>query len=210
MVMGSITNIRDNKPKTVTEWRNYISEPWQKAVESIVETGQRLIEAKGTMEHGAWEKIFENNKPFSLRTAEYLMAIARNPVLSKAQHVAFLPPSWGTLYQLSRIPEENLQKLIDTGKVHPELTRDEVEVLRTNEQEQKEKAQELRRIILRFADGCIDNSLANCGGGHFDCSIFKHNLLSEELEELISKTQEVQMVWKNLEDHLISLREETK
>jgi hypothetical protein len=206
----NVTPIRNNKPKTVDDWRSYISEPWQKAVESIIETGQRLIEAKEKVAHGEWEKIFENNKPFSVRTARSLISIAEHPVLANRQHAAVLPPSWYTLYLLSTISAEDLQKLIDVGKIHSDLTRDEVTALKADEKEQKEKAQELWRIISRFADGCIENSLANCGGGNFDCSIFKFNLPQENLEELIGKTQEVQRVWKNLEDHLASLKEEMK
>jgi hypothetical protein len=206
----AVTLIRNNKPKTVKEWREYISEPWQKAVESIVETGQRLIEARESIEHGKWEEIFKDKKPFSSETARRLLRIAEHPVLQKPTHALVLPPSWYTLYELSQIPAEDLQKLIDAGKIHSDLSRDEVTALKADEKEQKEKAQELWRILSRFADGCIENSLANCGGGNFDCSIFKHNLPREELEELISKTREVQRVWKNLEDHLTMLKEEMK
>src|SRR5262245_48220415 len=123
--MGIVTPIRDDKPRTVTEWRNYISEPWQKAVESIIETGKRLIEAKESVAHGEWIKIFEGNKPFSRYTADKLMAIARHPVLANVAPGQHLPPSWTILFELSQIQEDTLSEMIQEGLVHHELTRAE-------------------------------------------------------------------------------------
>ena len=89
--MGIVTQIRGNKPHTIEEWRNYISEPWQNAVESIIETGRRLIEAKEGIGHGGWTKIFEDKRLFSEQTAQKLMAIARHPALAKAATLRLLP-----------------------------------------------------------------------------------------------------------------------
>ena len=59
--------------------------------------------------------------PFSLRAGYMLMAIAElcEPVVHKDS----LPASWRTLYELSRIPSEKLSELIDSGAVHPMMTR---------------------------------------------------------------------------------------
>ena len=77
---------------------------WQKAVSGIIETGRSLIEAKKalTLEHGHGQflKLFDpeiGNLPFGENTAQRLMKIARNPVLSNADHGQYLPPSWRTL-----------------------------------------------------------------------------------------------------------------
>lgn len=40
-----------------------------------------------------------------------LIAIARWSVISNSEHVRILPPSWGTLYQLTRLPV--VPKLLD-------------------------------------------------------------------------------------------------
>jgi hypothetical protein len=205
IAMATVTHLHNNKPKTVTEWRNYISEPWQKAVESIVETGQRLIEARGTDEiqglvaHGDWEKIFEKNKPFSVRTARCLIAIAEHPVLSNRQYPAVLPPHWYTLYLLSTIPEHLLLQMIKDGKVHSELTQREAEEL----QNWEEQIKQLQALLLRNSHNARELSLADCGGGHYDCSILRGAIS----QELIDMTQEVIDVWTKLRNHLISLRE---
>jgi hypothetical protein len=67
--------------------------------------------------------------PFGVRTAERYMAVAAHPLLSKATHGSSLPPSWRTLYDLSRLPEPTLRQALDRGgravltKGTPELVR---------------------------------------------------------------------------------------
>ena len=34
-----------------------------------------------------------------------LMAIAEHPAISNTNHGSYLPPSWGTLYELTKVPE---------------------------------------------------------------------------------------------------------
>jgi len=45
------------------------------------------------------------------------MEIARHPVISNTKHVSHLPPSWGTLYQLTRVEPKLLQAAIKDGRV---------------------------------------------------------------------------------------------
>jgi hypothetical protein len=58
--------------------------------------------------------------------AQMLMKIARNSVLSNTDHGRYLPSSWRTLYQLTKLSNERLEDLIDTGVIHPGLERKEV------------------------------------------------------------------------------------
>jgi hypothetical protein len=44
--------------------------------------------------HGSFKTMMQLHLPFSVRTAERLMAIARNPVLTKSDNLSLLPPSW--------------------------------------------------------------------------------------------------------------------
>src|SRR5690242_534661 len=37
-------------------------------------------------------------------TARRLMAVAQHPVIAKGTHASLLPPSWTTLYELTRLP----------------------------------------------------------------------------------------------------------
>jgi hypothetical protein len=67
--------------------------------------------------------------PFDIRTAQRLMAIANHPVISNTTHAPLLPPSWMTLYELSKLPAEILRKKIDNGAITPKMERKDVVAL---------------------------------------------------------------------------------
>jgi hypothetical protein len=100
----------------------HVIEAWQGAVESIIETGRRLIEAKDRIEHGGWLPTV-GLLPFSEQTARKLMQIARHPDLSNRAHVRDLPASWGTLSVLAQLPPGEIPKRIEAHEITPELER---------------------------------------------------------------------------------------
>jgi hypothetical protein len=106
-------------------WAKQICERWSEQVPGILATGRLLCEAKASLPHGDFEAMVEADLPFNARAAQKLMAIASNPVLSKASHGTHLPPAWTTLYELSRVPEKRLAAAIESGKVTPATQRSE-------------------------------------------------------------------------------------
>jgi len=108
---------------TRDQWATAIRTRWSGAVESFLETGRLLNDAKEKLPHGDFEAMVETDLPFGPRTARMLMAIARNPVLSNRKHASVLPPSWDTLYRLSRLSEDRLLAAIESGEVTPETER---------------------------------------------------------------------------------------
>lgn len=44
------------------------------------------------------------------------MAIHDNPILSNAAHGQHLPPSWYTLYELTKLPAPFVEDMLETGK----------------------------------------------------------------------------------------------
>jgi hypothetical protein len=73
--------------------------------------------------------MVETDLFFSTRTAQRLMAIAEHPSLSNPTHVSVLPASWGTLYELSKIDGCTVEKLIQAGRIYPELERKDISAL---------------------------------------------------------------------------------
>ena len=115
-----------------------INATWQKATHSIIEVGRLLIQAKAEIAHGKWLTLFRDYDdddrapvtfPFGQRTAEMLMAIAGHSILSNPKFVSDLPPSWGTLYEMTRIPEQELEKLIEDGTINADIRRCDVEAI---------------------------------------------------------------------------------
>lgn len=104
-------------------WAVKIRSAWQKSVESILETGRLLTEAKAALPHGGFEIMVRDQLPFAARTAQRLMAIAANRVLSNTTHASLLPASWNTLYHLSRLDEGELKAGLSRRLIKPELQR---------------------------------------------------------------------------------------
>jgi len=121
------------QPKT---WESYVRDinvAWRKAVDSIIETGRILLEAKEgpyRLKHGAFQAMVRTALPFNESTARKLMAIARHPVLSNRSHGNVLPPSYGTLYALTKVPDHKLLASIRDGTINPKLERRDVAALR--------------------------------------------------------------------------------
>ena len=110
---------------SVGGWAKRIRDAWQDSVGSIINVGALLAEAKAEMAHGRFEAMIESDLPFGPRTAQMLMAIAEDKKLSKAKHVSHLPAAWGTLYELTKVPDEVFEAKVKEGVIHPDMQRDE-------------------------------------------------------------------------------------
>lgn len=127
--------------RTPEQWASYIGESWQKAVTSIIETGRRLIEARNdpSMKHGDWEKFIENKLPFSKQIAFMLISVAEHPIVSNVKHVLLLPPSYSTLYELTKVPDKTLEKALQTRKINPGMERKEAVALRSKKKSSRHR-----------------------------------------------------------------------
>jgi hypothetical protein len=115
--------------RTPTEWAAIVRADLAQAVVGFIAAGQHLAEAKATIPHGEWEQWVRDEVRISPGTARMLMLIAEHPALSNRQHINDLPPSWGTLYELSRLEAPLLEAAIQAHEVHPELERKEARAL---------------------------------------------------------------------------------
>jgi hypothetical protein len=96
------------------------------------EAGRWLIEAKdgkNKLAHGEFEKMVQDDDLRSPRAAQMLMAIARHPLISNAEHVRHLPPAPETLYELTKVEPKTLEAAIKDGRVNPKTERKEVVAL---------------------------------------------------------------------------------
>src|SRR5262245_55434393 len=113
----------DRKLFSRTGWAAKISAAWRSALDDIIETGALLIEAKAALPHGEFEAMIEAELPFGKRTAQMLMKVAADSRLTNAKHASLLPPSWYTLYELSKLPDDVFAAKLADGTIHPEMQR---------------------------------------------------------------------------------------
>lgn len=112
-------------------WVKKIKQKWRGVVEDILEVGAMLNQAKEELPHGAFGLMIATELPFGRGTAERLMSISSDERFQDAAHVPHLPPSWGTLYELTKLPKETFEAGIAGGTIFPGMTRADATKLRT-------------------------------------------------------------------------------
>src|SRR5262245_6252616 len=111
-----------NQPRQY--WASVINEAWRKSAQAVIETGLQLVGAKAQLARDQFEAMVESDLAFGQRTAYRLMAVAEDPRL--LTHVSKLPPSWGTLYQITRLDDTTFGRLLDDGVIRPDVERKEI------------------------------------------------------------------------------------
>lgn len=111
------------------QWAEVIRADLSQAVTGFVEAGRHLTEAKARIRHGEWEAWCRERVGISEDSARMLMALSKHAVISNPDHGRFLPPSWRSLFELSRLEAPLLESAIAAGDVHPELERKQATAL---------------------------------------------------------------------------------
>lgn len=126
--------------KSRAEWAAEITAAWRSSAEGILNCGQLLIASKGKLPHGEFTAMIEKDLPFGASAVQKLMKIGRNELLSKAEHILLLPPSWGTLYEIAKLDGSEVAALIDEGRIHPEMKRSDItQYLKRGRREARER-----------------------------------------------------------------------
>ena len=104
-------------------------------VQSIIEIGKVCLEAKSHNDKlnvrdkkQLW-KEFSENLPISKASISKYIAVAKHPIIGIKKYQKALPPSIYTLYELSKIPNAKLEKLITSKKIHADMGRSELNKL---------------------------------------------------------------------------------
>src|SRR5712691_5370692 len=119
-----------------------IANPWtakilaalQRSVEAIIEVGQLLARAKGDLPHGEFQRMIEKDLPFTPRQARVYMRVAADPRLANRKHASVLPAAVNTLEVFSRLSDQEFERRLQSGDVHPNMSRKDALTLLKGEQ----------------------------------------------------------------------------
>lgn len=130
------------EPKKRNDFSEQITIAWQKSIAAIFECGRLLIAAKDKLGHGEFGEMIEHDLPFGERTAQRLMAIARDKRLANPTHVSHLPCAWGALYELTKLSDNDFDFAITSGTINANMTRaDALELVARAEAEAETQAE---------------------------------------------------------------------
>ena len=104
---------------STSSWAERITAAWQSSLEGILAAGRLLAEAKAALPHGEFICMIEAELPFKASTAQRLMKIAADKRISNTANVQHLPAHWGTLYELTKLPDDKFAG----GEIHREMQR---------------------------------------------------------------------------------------
>jgi hypothetical protein len=144
-------------------WARKINADWRKSVEGVIRIGQTLLEAKKKCKHGEFLRMFKGNDnsveacvPFGERYAEMLISVAQHPVLKNPKHASDLPQSASTLYELTKLDDEQIIAGMKAGEINPEITRAQASSLRSDPVEKpalaahEEMAAAVKNAVTKF------------------------------------------------------------
>lgn len=120
---GDVNDMPDLPAFLDRTWAGRITAAWRSTLDGIFEAGRLLVEAKAALAHGQFERMVESELPFGARTARMLMSIADDPRLTDRNHGSVLPPSWRTLYELTKLPDGTFGDAIERGIIRPDMQR---------------------------------------------------------------------------------------
>ena len=168
-------------------WVAWIGDAWRKSVDSIFETGDRLIAFRDKFRHGEWLKAIHDDLHMSRQTVSRLIAIAENTVLRELRadgtRVYHLPAAWGTLYEIAQLPDVIVRKKLTSGEINPSTRRKDVVRMRNDMKPTKQKEKEDSIMLL---DKAVDAMITDYQARD-DLTEFQHEEVVQATKEFIER-----------------------
>src|SRR6266480_920345 len=144
------------KSYTLTDWVVEIKKVWNRGAGSTLDLARVVAAAKIGLQrrYGQWSHLWQSGEmPVSKSTADRLAVIGQRMGWLDSATSLNLPRGWNILYCLARLDRPTLERLIQQGVVHPELTlraaKELVSQLRGTRIETRKA--DVRQRLLRFA-----------------------------------------------------------
>lgn len=140
-----------------------IASCWRKAVSSIIEAASLLRSAEEQLSSAQFRELRKDlaeNQGISQAVTSKLKKIGENKILSNPANAPHLPPSYATLYELTRVSEVNLTSALKSGDINANTQLKDVQSLFPNARKtQKKKADGPIKTYITI--GCKLSDLPN-------------------------------------------------
>lgn len=97
-------------------------------INSIITNALLFTEARENLNNNDWKEFYKKTK-LTYRIIQVLTKIGKNKVLTNKKYIDKLPSSVFSLYELLKIKDERLIKLIEDNKINSNTTRFEIQKL---------------------------------------------------------------------------------
>jgi hypothetical protein len=118
---SSMVLVKVGTKNTAKYWAAQINTIWRKTAISYIEMGKLLVEAKSVLKQSEWKLLLDNELDFDESKAKKLILIAQHQTLTKSSNLNLLPPSYTTLYTLTKLDDKAVSTAIKRGDIHPNM-----------------------------------------------------------------------------------------
>jgi hypothetical protein len=114
---------QENNPSSITSKASVdvavdeISTSWHKSVENILKTANLIRKFSFTDEWKAIQEELINKKIMKSSVISMMMRISSNTALNNPQNLNYLPPSYNSLYNLSIMSPDVIERKINDGEI---------------------------------------------------------------------------------------------
>lgn len=123
--------------RTADEWAGTISQAWQDSVTGIFRIGNLLEAAREELGAAKFAAMVRDKLKYSRMTVYRLMEIAGDEKLRDVTH-GLLPPSWRTLYELTKLTPEQFAAGLESGIIHAGMERKDIAELCPKKEKKKQ------------------------------------------------------------------------
>ncbi len=118
----------ENVVRALSDYAQAINSSWTKTLEGILETARLCAEANAELEPKAKATLL-GQLSFKHATFSKLAKIGKDNRLYEHDIREHLPPNYSTPYAVTKLDEKQLQGAVDSGALHPEAGRADIEAL---------------------------------------------------------------------------------
>ena len=127
---GDIAPVQSPEVKTWKEFSRAINAQWRKSVDAILQTARYCSLADERLSCADWESL-QATLPFDNTALCKLSKIGSDTRLYDPTVRALLPPNYSIILEVHHLNDEQLKNAVESGKLHPEARRKDVQALRT-------------------------------------------------------------------------------
>lgn len=156
---NAVAEVERKQPPDLTTARGKYADEFngylRNSVQTIIEAGRSLVRAKEALAHGEFTDMLEHDLLVGPRTAQKLMAVGQDERLTNTTIWTHLPPTWTTLYELTRLDDKTLETAVKDGTINPDMLGKDAKALNPVNQRAKEQDGE-RRAMKDLSDAHSD------------------------------------------------------
>jgi hypothetical protein len=113
--------------RSLKVFADLIDTSWRKGAAAIIETSRLILDAQSELDRDVFESLLKH-LVCGASAGRKLLRIAKNSIICAHGHK--LPPSWTTIYELTKLDDEILNTKLADGTIHPGMERKDATALR--------------------------------------------------------------------------------